>query len=335
MTTNPLISIITPCYNSEKWLGRYLDSIINQEYKKIELIIINDGSTDATNIVIDNYKEKLEKNGISLVYKYKENGGLGSAINLGLKLITGKYFCWCDSDNFYDPRYLSEKVEVLKENSKISVLRCDGYIVNDGDVLKPIRLMSKGNKEKHKANLFLNALLVKNFHFGCAMLKTESFDKVVKDRDIYESREGQNWQIMLPMLYNFKAYYIDKPLFYFVNRSDSISNIAIVQADPEKIIHQQEEYFKIIENTLISMNILEYEKFITMVKRKYWGNILSIAFNHKIDDYFFSYYKNIKENNIITLKTRFQKFVYNKKVLRIILNSIKKIKLKLISEKND
>ncbi|MDD7740974.1 MAG: glycosyltransferase family A protein, partial [Lachnospiraceae bacterium] len=74
-----LVSIVTPCYNGEKYIGRFLESIIRQSYSKLELVIINDGSTDETERVIYDYQEKLEQRDIQFVYQYQENAGQAAA----------------------------------------------------------------------------------------------------------------------------------------------------------------------------------------------------------------------------------------------------------------
>ena len=68
-----LVSIITPCYNGEKYVEKYLNSILNQTYTKIEVIFINDGSTDNTERIVKNFIKRFEKKGIKLIYIYQEN----------------------------------------------------------------------------------------------------------------------------------------------------------------------------------------------------------------------------------------------------------------------
>ena len=108
---NPLVSILTPYYNTEKYLNKYLDRIIKQTYDNIEIVFINDGSTDKTEELIKRGTKKLEKRGFRVIYKKKENGGLGSAINLGLKIMTGDFFCWLDCDNYYENTYIEKNVQ--------------------------------------------------------------------------------------------------------------------------------------------------------------------------------------------------------------------------------
>lgn len=266
----PLVSIITPCFNSEEYLPRYFESILRQDYNNIQLIIVNDGSSDETATIIQKYKATAETRGMQFNYIFQENQGLGAAINTGLKYIRGEYFTWCDSDNFYSPDYISTKVDFFLTHPEYSIVRCDGYVVNEHDVDTPIETMAHNNHNIYEDHLFLNCLLNKDFHFGCAMLRTSDFDTINKEREIYPSRAGQNWQLLLPMFYSYRAGYIDKPMFYFVIRNDSISHISSL-LDYQAQIKEQDEHLKIIQETLksISMTNNEREMYIEMVQIKY------------------------------------------------------------------
>lgn len=94
----PLVSIITPSYNSEKYLDAFFISILEQ-VMKIMSDFINDGSTDRTENIVYKYKEKFEERNIRFVYLKQENGGQAKAMNLGFPYIQGKYFIWPDSDD--------------------------------------------------------------------------------------------------------------------------------------------------------------------------------------------------------------------------------------------
>ena len=282
MKKKPLVSILTPCYNSEHYVERYLNSILKQVYDNIQLIVVNDGSTDSTEKIVLSYMRKFEERGYTLTYVYQENKGLGGAINTSLKYIEGEYFTWCDSDNFYTDDYVKECVDFFENNNHCSILRCDGYIVNENDINTVIAKMSHGKQYLYCEDLFVNMLLEKNFHFGCAMIRTNSFDEVNPKREIYESREGQNWQLLLPVLYKYKAYYIDKPMFYFVYRADSVSNITKRQ-DLKSRLKQVEEYEAIIIQSLnsIEMSDLERERYFRLLKIKYSKIRLRYAFEYR------------------------------------------------------
>lgn len=102
MTTQPFISIILPCYNSEKTLNRCIDSILSQTFQDFELILVDDGSTDSTGDTCDQFA----KNNNRIVAIHKINGGVSSARNEGLKIAKGDYVTFCDSDDLVKPDWL-------------------------------------------------------------------------------------------------------------------------------------------------------------------------------------------------------------------------------------
>ncbi len=97
--SNPKISIVIPCYNVEKFLRQCLDSVVNQTLKDIEIICVNDGSTDTTGDIINEYAEIDDR----IVAIHKENGGYGKGMNSGMDIATGKYFMIVESDDFIMP----------------------------------------------------------------------------------------------------------------------------------------------------------------------------------------------------------------------------------------
>lgn len=94
----PLVSVIVPIYNVEKYLSKCIESIINQTLSNIEIILINDGSTDSSGVIADNYA----KNDSRIKVIHKKNGGQGSARNIGIELASGEYIGFVDSDDWID-----------------------------------------------------------------------------------------------------------------------------------------------------------------------------------------------------------------------------------------
>lgn len=305
MIKKPLVSIITPCYNSEKYIDRFLKSLLEQTYDKIQLIIVNDGSTDNTMNIVNRYIEIYNQRGFILTIINQENQGLGGAINTGLKHVKGEYFAWCDSDNFYTNDYIEEKVNFFRNNPQFSIVRCDGYIVKSDNLNKILGNMAHSKNDRTEQHMFLNCLYVQDFHFGCAMIRTKDFDLINPKREIYKSREGQNWQLLLPMFYHYLSGYIDKPMFYFVYRADSISNITKMFGI-EKRIEQIEEYERIIINTLktIKMDAEEYEKYVYNIHNKYLIDKFFIAIRYKNCDYIERYYKILQQEHLVDSKIR-------------------------------
>ena len=109
---NELISIIVPIYNTEKYLHQCLDSILNQTYTNFEVLLVNDGSTDSSGIICQEYVE----NDSRFRYFEKNNGGVSSARNLGLERSGGAYITFIDSDDWVEPNYLDVLYTALKEN---------------------------------------------------------------------------------------------------------------------------------------------------------------------------------------------------------------------------
>ena len=103
------LSIIIPCYNTEKYINKCLDSVLNSTLKDIEVIIINDGSKDSTLDIIKSYKDKR------IIIIDKENDGVAMARNDGIKKATGEYITFIDSDDYIEPTMYEEMYNKAKE----------------------------------------------------------------------------------------------------------------------------------------------------------------------------------------------------------------------------
>lgn len=114
----PKVSIIIPIYNVEKYLRRCVDSVLNQKLKDIEIILVDDGSTDSCSLICDQYKEKDKR--INVIHK--KNGGLASARNAGIKMALGEYIFFLDSDDWIESQTTEELVEIA-EKYKVDFVR--------------------------------------------------------------------------------------------------------------------------------------------------------------------------------------------------------------------
>lgn len=124
-----LISIIVPVYNSEKTLNRCIDSILSQTFSDFELIIIDDGSSDSSRVISDNYA-KID-NRVKVFHK--QNGGVSSARNLGLDNVNGKWVTFCDSDDYVSPEWLDYYVRNCRNDIELVVQNYNnlGSHIND------------------------------------------------------------------------------------------------------------------------------------------------------------------------------------------------------------
>ena len=108
-TKKTLISIIVPVYNTEKYIECCLDSIMKQDYPNFEVILVNDGSTDESGIIIQKYKEKYK----NISYIKQENKGVGAARNAGIKVAKGDYISFVDSDDLIMEDYCSHLLSII------------------------------------------------------------------------------------------------------------------------------------------------------------------------------------------------------------------------------
>ena len=205
----PLVSVITPCYNTGHLIHNLLDSLLNQDYPSIEIFIVDDGSTDDSAVVIKSYIPRFEIKGYKIIYLYQNNSGQSVAINRALKLIHGKYLVWPDSDDFYSSSTSITKMVTALENapSNYAIVRTQEKIIDENS---QVILGVNGLKSKHfeDSSLFVDCLYnCNNFYFcsGAYMVNVKAL-KQTTGMSIYTAKDaGQNWQLLLPLLYKYNC----------------------------------------------------------------------------------------------------------------------------------
>lgn len=144
---NPKVSVIVPIYNVEKYLNKCVDSIINQSLRDIEIILVDDGSTDNSGDIADIYAEKDSR--VKVIHK--ENGGQGSARNHGIEVAQGEYIGFVDSDDWIDFN-MYEELYIAAEKEEADIAVCNRKVFDENDNLKTIVTVSEGiidiNKDK-------------------------------------------------------------------------------------------------------------------------------------------------------------------------------------------
>lgn len=154
MSAMPLISIIVPVYNVEKYLRRCVNSILKQSYANIEVILVDDGSIDQSGFICDSYKEIDSR----VVVIHKENGGLSSARNAGLDKSTGDYIGFIDSDDWIATSMYSDLLNALSSNDNISTTLSSRYTENDDFINQD----SYWEEQEIKMKEFFGKVLVSN-----------------------------------------------------------------------------------------------------------------------------------------------------------------------------
>ena len=295
-----LVSIVSPCFNVEKYIGDYLQSVLSQSYSNIELILIDDASEDSTGDIIKSYVPEFKKKGYSLIYiKQEENRGQAAAINRGLNIFSGTYFTWMDSDDIYYKDAIKKKVEYLEENQDKDFVINWGEIVDYSDLNKRKGIL-KREKPTGKDEFFKDLLDEYNVVFapGVILVKADAIKNCIKDLHIYESREGQNWQLMLPLAYSCKCGYLEEILFKYVVHNDSHSHL---KRTYEREIERRNNFFTLQKETIkniVAMDEADKEKWIhysydKQLKEKY---LYALQYRKKQDYYLLK--KELKERRV-------------------------------------
>lgn len=212
-----LISIIIPVYNVSKYLRRCVDSVLSQTYKNIEIVLVDDGSTDDSGNICDEYAEK--ENSITTVHQ--TNQGLGPARNTGLDLAHGKYIGFVDSDDWVAPNMYEYMYKAMMNNG-CDIVTCGRYVVSDEGVLSEVYCSSTERKiEKEEAVKQYLIQKVMNMSVCDKLFNRELFQNVRFPGDFYRSEDIVP---MYQMLKKSKGVYLTgKPFYNYYYRMGSLS----------------------------------------------------------------------------------------------------------------
>ena len=219
------ITLITPCFNGEKHLEPYIKGLLSQKEKDIEYFFINDGSTDKTKEIILSYKNAFIEKGWSFTYIEQEHAGQASAINKGLKIMTGEFFSCIDSDDLLHPDYFSKMSQYLIDNPNVDMIFPKSELVKE-NTFEHINYRERVVPPNCIDTLFSDMIeSPKNMpSLPTFMIRTSTFEKLNPSRQIYEGLSGQNPQFILPIAYNGKVAYLSDCLIKMVIRENSDSH---------------------------------------------------------------------------------------------------------------
>lgn len=214
-----LISIITPIYNSEKYLAKCIDSIRKQSHKNIEIILINDGSTDSSIDICKKYKR--EDNRIILIDK--DNGGAAQARNEGLKIASGDYISFVDSDDCIEYNFISQLlINIEKYNADISV--CN-YFFDYGN--QKLFVTDKPNFRKYNNIDAIKDILLDNSVLE-DILCNKLFKRYLFTQNNILLPEGEIYEdtrTIYKLLYYARVIvFSNRPLYYYLQRPNSVMN---------------------------------------------------------------------------------------------------------------
>lgn len=259
----PIVSVVVPVYNVREYLGLCVDSVINQSYSDLEIILVDDGSTDDSGAICDEY-DKMDNRVLVI---HKANGGLSDARNAGIVRVTGKYVYFLDGDDRIAYNAIEKLVNFAERN------KCDmvqggfyydygRYCLYDDRRVKDEDEPFVIDRPTAMAELVKNEY-IKNFAWGklylASIVKKYPFRKGVYFEDSY-------WQ---HHIVNETANYgvIPEPLYYYLQRGNSISgNYSIRNID---LLKGTEEKFLFVKN--------KYPELTDMMAERYWDLVCDSA----------------------------------------------------------
>ena len=196
------VSVIIPAFNNSDLTIRCLNSIISQSYQNIEIIVVNDGSTDDTEYKLNAYKDKIR-------YYYQKNQGACSARNLGMKYSTGDYIAHIDCDDIYYPIKIEKCVKFLEENNSYGFVYTDANIIDKDDKI----IASLPRFSNHPGSGYITSKILTSHHVltnSTLIAKKECFEKVGNfDENIFLSADRE---MLIRLSTQYKAGYIDEKL---------------------------------------------------------------------------------------------------------------------------
>ena len=332
----PLVSVLIPAYNHEKYVQETISSIINQTYENIELIIVDDGSPDSTWQKIQEMKDKCEQRFKRVHFETKENEGTCSTLNKLISLAQGEYVFFTASDDVALPLLIEKEVEFLSKNEDYALVVADNAII-DSDSKRCYWLEKQQvtyNKTQAKYETFARYLedirkfkftdnefgsyknLYKGNHIPNGFLVKKS---IYKKTGLYKLEAPlEDWYMNLQISKYAKMKFIDEVLFYYRWHGNNT-----IISDPQKMANYNKltiEYdntildrIKITEKNILPDVIdVKYNRDITNLQNKIFDtNKIILEFEEKVNNYINSFNNKINEN-----QKEIEQLKYNLKLLQ-------------------
>ena len=303
-SSNVKISIIVPVYNVEKYIKKCLDSLVNQTLKGIEVIVVNDGSPDNSQKIIDKYVKKYP----NIIKSYiQENGGQGSARNFGLTKAVGEYIGYVDSDDFVELDMYEKMYNKAKEQD-LDIVICGSY--NDDEItMNKIIDLDKNIFDDKKTNAFFGRMAVWNKIYKRELLEKSKAE--FRSRVWYEDLD-----FTVKAISNAKKIdYVNEPFYDYLIRQGSTMNnsnvdrnleilLAFSQIVKDKKLNKYKDIIEFLAIDHIYISAVVRILLADASKKKKKDNI------NKLLQYMNDNFSNYKSNKYLYLLPRNRKIIY-------------------------
>lgn len=205
------VSIIIPVYNGEVFIARALDSALAQTLKAFEVIVVDDGSSDGTRAIVEQYGQRVK-------YLYQSNKGPAAARNLGMKNARGEYIAFLDADDIWLPKKLEKQIALLEAKPDIGFVYCDNHFVDDAGKTIPNYV--------RKVKLMRGDILLDFFKEFFVMTPALVFRKSLQEKIGFFNEKlmvGEDFDYILRLAAASQADYVDQKLWNRVVRQKSLS----------------------------------------------------------------------------------------------------------------
>ncbi|HZT44223.1 MAG TPA: glycosyltransferase [Chthonomonadaceae bacterium] len=204
-----LVSIIIPCYNQGPLLAEAIESALAQTYPQIEVIVVDDGSTDNTSLIARRYRDRIH-------YLYQPNAGLSAARNAGLAIARGVYVNFLDSDDRLLPDKIAQQVPLLDEDPALGLVYCRHFLTDAQGIRRPAEALEAHRGEVYHALRRGNFLAVHTALVRRACVEEAGgFDPKL--------RSLEDWNLWLRIARRYRFDFVDAPLVEYRDLGDSMS----------------------------------------------------------------------------------------------------------------
>jgi glycosyltransferase involved in cell wall biosynthesis len=188
----PRVSVIIPAYNAEAFIGECLDSVLRQTYQDFEIIVVNDGSSDATESALRPYRDRI-------VYVAQENRGVSAARNTAIGLAHSEFVAFLDADDYWLPDFLERQVPLLEKQAAAALVCSDVYLLAAGEVVQPLGVIGahRGPLSKYVGywRIYLSAVVAR----WQAIMDAGGFDETLRymeDLDLWIRLAGAGYEFV-------------------------------------------------------------------------------------------------------------------------------------------
>ena len=253
-----LVSVVIPTYNRADTVGYAINSALNQTYTDIEILVIDDGSTDQTAQIISQFGSRIK-------YFYKDNGGVSSARNLGIRKSTGEMIAFLDSDDEWLPNKIERQLRFMHENPDFGMVLCDCNFINSKR-----HITGKSSRRKdlpHDGFILEDVLLSPSLLPSSVLIKKSilidigGFDETLKT--------AEDLDLHLKIANNYKISLRTEPLFNYMRGNAGLSELSCTYDDNVLVIKRFTDMYR-NKISFTTTNKALFKTYIAAATGKFW-----------------------------------------------------------------